>query len=318
MTPGDAGEMEMAKGAADQSMEDFVGAREELDAMGGAQWGGESYARMEEVSRQADGFYLKKEYASASGEYSRALAMVQALAGHSKTALGRLLGEGNQALAEGEGTRAKEKFSLALMIDPSSQAAKKGLARADTAEAVSRFLTSGKRHESRNNLPFAFTDYQQARKLDPESVQAQRAFQRVKDLIVEDEFRKLMSAGLTALHGEDFEVARASFLKARGLRPDSQEVTDALSQVDQAVRLARMKNHQKEALDAEQSEDWARALAAYEAVLEIDPRVRFAVQGKGRSLAMIRLSKRVAFYLNKPEVLESDQYLEKATSRSAM
>ncbi|MBW1773933.1 MAG: hypothetical protein JRJ82_13720 [Deltaproteobacteria bacterium] len=310
--PVDAREMEMAKRGADQSMANFVGAREDLDAMGGAQWGGETYARMEETSRQADGLYLKKEYASASKKYNQALAMVRALAGQSENALGRLLGEGNQALAEGKGKRAKDKFGLALMIDPASQAAKKGLARADTAEAVTRLLSSGKRHESRNNLPFAFTDYQQAGKLDPESVQAQRAFQRVKDLIAEDEFRKLMSTGLTALHREDFDGARASFLKAQGLRPGSQEVRDALSQVDQAVRLARMKNLQKEALDAEQSEDWDRALTAYMAVLEVDPRVRFAVQGKERSLAMIRLSKRVAFYLNKPEVLESDQYLEKA------
>lgn len=310
--PVDAREMKMAKGGAEQSMEDFVGAREDLDAMGGAQWGGEPYARMEEISRQADGLYLKKEYTSASKKYSQAMAMVRALAGQSENALGRLLGEGNQALAEGKGKRAKDKFGLALMIDPSIQAAKKGLARADTAEAVARFLSSGKRHESRNNLAFALTDYQQASKLDPESVQAQRAFQRVKDLIAEDEFRKIMSTGLTALHRGDFDGARASFIKAQGLRPGSQEVRDALSQVDQAMRLARMKNLQKEALDAEQSEDWDRALMAYVAVLEIDPRVRFAVQGKERSLAMIRLSKRVSFYLNKPEVLESDQYLEKA------
>jgi len=241
--PVDTRETEMAKGAAEKTMEDFVGAREDLDAMGGARWGGEPFARMEKISRQADEFYLKKEYASASRQYNQALAMVRALADQSENALARLLGEGSQALAEGEGTRAKEKFGLALMIDPSSKAAKKGLSRADTAEAVTRFLSSGKRHESQNNLAFALADYQEARKLDPESVQAKRAFQRVKGLIAEDAFRQLMSTGLTALHREDLDGARASFIKAQGLRPGSQEVKDALSQVDQAARLARMKNH---------------------------------------------------------------------------
>jgi eukaryotic-like serine/threonine-protein kinase len=193
-----------------------------------------------------------------------------------------------------------------------SMGAKKGLAKAEKAEAVARLLLSGKKNETENNLPFALTDYQQARKMDPESVQAQQAFQRVKRLIIEDEFRNLMSTGLTALHRDDFDGARSSFLKARGLRPASQEVRDALGQVDQTRRLFRLKRHQKEALDAELSEDWDRALAAYTAALEIDPRVRFAAQGKEHSLEIIQISKRIAFYLNKPEVLESDKYLEKA------
>ena len=310
--PVDPREQEMAKGGAEKSMEEYLGAREDLDAMGGAQWGGGPYARMAKISQEADALYLKKEYGSASERYTRALAMVRELMGQSGNALDRLVDEGNQALEEGEGKRAGGKFTLALMIDPSNKEAKKGLARAEKAESIARLLSSGKRHESQNNLPFAFADYQQARKLDPESAQARRAFQRVKDFIAEEEFQKFMSTGLTALHKGDFDGARASFLKAQGLRPGTQEVRDALVQVDQAVRLARMKRHQQEALDAEQSEDWDRALEAYMAVLEIDPRVRFAVQGKERSLAMIRISKRVAFYLNRPEVLESDQYLEKA------
>ena len=182
----------------------------------------------------------------------------------------------------------------------------------EDAEDVARLLSSGKKNEDLNNLPFALIDYQQARKLDPESIQAQQAYERVKKLIAEDEFRNLMSTGLTALHSNDFDGAKTSFLKARGLRPASQEVTDALGQVDQARSLSRMKRHQKEALDAERSEDWHRALSAYTAALEIDPRVRFAVRGREHSLEMIQINKRIAFYLDKPEVLESDKTLEKA------
>jgi tetratricopeptide (TPR) repeat protein len=195
---------------------------------------------------------------------------------------------------------------------PQRMGAKKDLAKTGKAEAVARLLLSGKKNETQNNLPFALADYQQARKMAPESVQAQEAFQRVKGRIIEDEFRNLMSTGLTALHRDDFDGARSSFLKARELRPASQEVRDALGQVDQTRRLFRLKRHQKEALDAERSEDWDGALAAYTAALEIDPRVRFAVQGKAHSLEMIQISKRIAFYLNKPEVLESDKTLEKA------
>jgi len=310
--PEDAIVIEMAKKSAEQNMEDFIGARESLDALGAARWGGTFYGQMEEISRQADALYLKKEYGPASQKYQNALSVAKKLSSESANALERLLEEGNQALGEGKGKHARARFSLALMIDPASRGAKKGLARAEKAEAVARLLSSGQKNENLNNLPFAFTDYQQARKLDPESVQAQQAYERVKELISEDEFRNLMSSGLTALHRNDFDAAKASFVKARGLRPASQEVRDALGQVDQARRLSRMKRHREEALDAERSEDWDRALAAYTAALEIDPRLRFAVQGKEHSLEMIEISKRIAIYLEKPEILESDKSLEKA------
>ena len=194
---------------------------------------------------------------------------------------------------------------------PQRMGAKKDLAKTEKAKAVARLLLSGKKNETQNNLPFALADYQQARKMAPESVQAQEAFQRVQGLIIEDEFRNLMSTGLTALHRDDFDGARPSFLKARELRPASQEVREALGQVDQTRRLFQLKKYQKEAIDAEQSEDWDRALAAYTAALKIDPRVRFAVQGKAHSLEIIQISKRIAFYLNKPEVLNPTKPLKR-------
>ena len=48
-------------------------------------------------------------------------------------------------------------------------------------------------------------------------------------------------------------------MQAKALQPDSQEVRSALSQVDQAIRLARIDTLQKKALAAEQTEDWQTA-----------------------------------------------------------
>jgi hypothetical protein len=310
--PEDAIVIEMAKKSAEETMADFVSARESLNALGAARWGGNFYGQMEEFSRQADALYLNKEYGPASLKYQQALAAARKLSGESANALGQLIKEGNQALDEGKGKHARTRFSLALMIDPASREAKKGLAGAEKTEALARLLLSGQKNENRNNLPFAFTDYQQAMELDPKSVKVQQAFQRVKARIAEDEFRNLMSRGLTAMHRDDFDGARASFRKARELRPASQEAGDALRQVEQAWRLSRIKRHRKEALDAERDEDWDRALSAYTAALEIDPRVRFALKGKEHSLEMIEINKRIAFYLDKPEILESDKPLERA------
>lgn len=179
-------------------------------------------------------------------------------------------------------------------------------------ESVMRLIESGKRNEEQGNLSFALTDYREALESDPQSKKARMAFNRVKGLIAQDRFQQLMSRGFTALRKEEHEAARAAFLKAQSFKPDSSEVQDALAQVDQAIRLARIEALSEKALAAEKMEDWERALEAYLAVLKIDNTIQFAIWGKAASLDRIRIEKNVAFYLEKPIVLESDRHLDNA------
>ena len=49
-----------------------------------------------------------------------------------------------------------------------------------------------------------------------------------------------------------------------------------------------------------------------QAVLKIDNSIQFAIQGKERSIKRSQLEKRMNYYLEKPNVLESDHNLKKA------
>ena len=123
-----------------------------------------------------------------------------------------------------------------------------------------------------------------------------------------------MSAGLAALAQNDLQTARSRLLEARAIRPDDPGVVDALAQTDQAIRLNRIDNLRQTAIRAEQSEDWERALASYQNVLELDGNIRFAVQGTARAQDYIRINKRIRFFLEKPGALESDRQLQNALS----
>jgi serine/threonine protein kinase/tetratricopeptide (TPR) repeat protein len=305
-------QLTLEKDGAEEKMTDFLRAKKELDGRGGAEWGGDLYAKMIQLSQEADALFMNKEYASASNKYAEALWTVKELAGQSHEALRRVLEEGRLALAEGDGKRAVFKFNVALMIDPRNEFAHRSLERAKRIETVMRLIESGMRHEQKDNLSFALTDYQEALRLDPRSREARIASNRVKGMIADDQFQQLMSSGLTALHNEDYEVARAAFLKAKSFKPNSNEVQDALAQVDQGIRLARIEILREKALAAEKTEDWDRALEAYVAALEIDSAIQFANRGKERSLERIRIAEHIDFYLGKPDVLESDRHLENA------
>ena len=297
---------------AEQKLAEFLETKKNLDNIGAAEWGGASYLEMVEIGGNADSLLIKNEYIAASAEYSRATVIGRQLAEQAAEALQRLLEEGQIALAAGKGGVAQKKFNTALMIDPANQSAQKGLKRSQTIEAVLKLMEAGKLHENDNALSLARDKYQEALKIDPDANEAHLALKRVTALIKENQFRQMMSAGLTALHNNNLAEARTNLLKAKSLKPGSREVSEALLQLDQALRLSRIDRLRRTAQKAEQSEDWQGALKAYVKALEIDKNLQFAILGKERAREQIRLAKRLDYYLSQPRTLESDKQLKNA------
>jgi len=308
----DPAKLAAEKEQAEQKLAEFMRLRQDLEVKGVSQWGKETYHEMRQLSEEADRLLLENDYIAAAAKYEEAAASAQALSDQLEPALKQLLDEGRMALDEGNGELAQQKFNVALMIDPDNKLAQNSLQRAQKLDAVMRLMESGNRHEKKGNISFAHADYQEALRLDPASKEARQAVARVKTQISDEEFQQLMSAGLTALHNNNYTLARSKLLKAKSFRPKSREVKDALTQVDQSIRLARIETYRKKAADAEQAENWQQALNAYQQVLKIDSNVRFAVQGKQRALKLIRIDKRINFFLQQPAALESDRQLENA------
>ena len=308
----DPEKLALDKQAAEQKLAEFLEVKNELENRGVLEWGGKFYTEMIEIGGRADSLLIEKSYQPASAEYARATFIGRQLAGQADAALQLMLDEGRNALDNGNGAVAQSKFSVALMIDPSNQPARKGLKRAQSIETVFELIESGRQHEKNNALSLARTEYQKALQLDPEASEARQALNNVTDRIKEQQFNQLMSAGLTAFHNNDFTLARTRLLKAKAIKPDSREVSEALLQVNQADRLARIDRLQDAAQKAEQVEDWQTALKSYLAVLEIDPNLRFAVRGRERAAEQIRITKRLDFFLADPQELESDKQLKNA------
>lgn len=125
-------------------------------------------------------------------------------------------------------------------------------------------------------------------------------------------FQELLSLGLAALHSQQYHKARDTLLKAAAISPESEAVREALSQVDQALKLAQLDRLQQQAADAERNADWPKALEMYLAALKIDPNVDFGLQGRQRSMRRITIAKRFNYFLTQPETLFNDRQLENA------
>jgi hypothetical protein len=311
-TAPDPAKIAAEKKEAEKKLAEFMQLIQELDAKGVSQWGNQAYVEMIQLSEEADRLLLESDYAAAAVKYAAAAASAQTLVDQIAPVLKQLLAEGQMALDEGNSELSQQKFAIALMIDPDNRLARHSLQRAKNLDTVMQLLESGNRHEKAGKIAFAHADYQEALRLDPESKEARQAVARVKSQIRDAEFQLLMSEGLTALHQNDYQLARAKLLKAKSFRPESREVKDALAQVDQSIRLASIETYRQTATAAERAENWQQALDAYLQVLKIDANVLFAARGKERAQDRIRIDKRINFFLQQPATLESDQQLEHA------
>lgn len=304
--------LELEKETAEKELAKLLKLKKELEEKAASLWGGEAYEAMTALSHEGDRLFIDRSFADAAEKYAQAADKAKVLLDNTETVFQKLMEEGRKALEKGDSIIARQKFSIALKIQPSDESARRNLERAKKLDEVNRLIASGKSHEENNRFAFAQADYQRALQLDPESGEAQYGLNRMKEKIVSEQFQKLMSEGLTEYHNGRYRLARATLLKAKSYRPDSPEVKSALSQVDEAIRLNKIEILRQKAMSAEHAENWNQALESYLSVFEIDPNISFAVQGKKRALKHIRIAKRIEFFLEKPKVMESNIQLENA------
>jgi len=310
--PVDADQLEIEKTNAEKKLAEYLEAKGKLDQLSVSEWGDDTYLAMIELGRQGDTFYMERQYNPASERYAQAMGLAQELTGRTDTVLQRLIRQGNQALDDGDGSLARRNFSVALKIAPADAGAQQGLKRAETIETVLQLIASGRQHETNTAWSLARSDYSKALEIDPASDTARQGLDRINGLIKAEQFQQLLSDGLAAFHRNEFKLARARLLKAKSLNPDSREVSDALLQVDQAIRLSGIDKLRRTAQAAEQAEDWQRALKFYLAALDIDKNLQFADRGKERAREQIQINQRIDFFLTKPQALASDSQLKNA------
>jgi tetratricopeptide (TPR) repeat protein len=158
----------------------------------------------------------------------------------------------------------------------------------------------------------AARNYQEALKLDPDTGAARDGVTRAQAKIAADEFATAMSRGAQLLEAGSLQEARASFERAGRIRPNAQEVTEALAQVAQAEQRRQIEAHRQSATSLERAERWTAALAEYDAALKLDPTLEFAHTARARVLPRVELAQQLDQLLAKPERLFSVAVREQA------
>jgi len=126
-------------------------------------------------------------------------------------------------------------------------------------------------------------------------------------------FSNLMSEGLAALDRQDYTAATDAFQRAQELDPGSSQARSGLARALAGAKVQEIATHRSQASRKEDLEDWPSAAQEYEAVLALDPAIRFAQIGLERARDRASLHERLEYHLANPGRLASPEVHESTT-----
>ncbi len=295
------------RSAAVAAREGFLALQIELESEHIGRWGGTQYRDLEEKFAEADRMFQNSDFSEATGLYQQATAALQALVETRGQRLNAVLLEGQRLLTDDKPAEAEIQFRLALLIEPSSEEARAGLTRAESAAAVMAYYQRALLLEKDNNLEKAADQLQKALAIDAGYEPARALLQNIEARISESLFTKHMNALLAALDRQEFGSAATSLERLKKLGIRNEQVGQAEALLTEKKQLAEIERLRSQAVAFEETEQWPQALENYEQILLMAPNALFAVAGRDRAAGRARLDRALQAAIDQPQRLQDSE-----------
>jgi len=283
--------------------------QEELEGLEVEQWAQDDYTAALEVASIGDDYYTQQDFALAIESYANGRDDLVAILETVPAVLEQTLIDGQIALDSENSSLAQDKFSLALLFDPESEAAQIGLERSQAMDEVLELLATAEDLFEDGELEQAQETYREIVSLDSYHQQAQDRITEISALILQREFAGIMSSGYALLEGGDPEAAIAEFERAAGLGINAEQAMAAITQTENEVANTQISVIQERITSAEGQEQWHTAVAEYDNVLAIDGNLVFAIEGRDYASKRAQLDDLLVSAIETPDrFYESDVF----------
>jgi hypothetical protein len=276
---------------------------------GVASWGGPEWGRASALLEAGDEALGRADHAVAAEQYETGLGLLEALEARVPQVLSRALQDGAAALEAGHAKAAARAFETALAVDPENAAARAGRRRAGVLDELRALLARAAEQERAGALGDALATYRKAVALDPDAAAPRAAAARIEAGFRSDAHSRALARALEAIERGAWADARRELGEAEAARPGDAQVAAALLRVEEGERRDAIARHRERAAALEAEERWAAAQGEYEAVLALDPTIRFAQEGRARSADRDRISEALIRHLASPERLSAPPVL---------
>lgn len=284
----------------------YMTARAAIDARGLSAWDAAAAAGLDARAQAARTAMQAHDFAQAEQAWQTALGDMQELQARADRLSQQAMQDGEAALRAGDADTAAAAFARALQIDAGNSGALAGQRRAANLAPLRASLTRAEVALHRGDFAAAEAAYREALTLAPDDANAQSGLARARAGQATNRFDALMSSGLTALQGGQFDAAERAFADAERLRPDASAARDGRLQVQLARERKRIADLRAEAELAERGEQWARAQSLYEQLVAGDGGLAFARDARARAAERAALDARLQAHLDHPERLSEN------------
>ena len=274
-----------------------------LEQKGVRTWATDDYDHAINFAKEGDAAYREQQFQQANELYGKALDEFTGLVEEMETVFSEAIKTGELALTNGNSSRAKEAFDLAIMIKPDDAAALRGQQRARTLDEVLGLIAKGNDLQQNEQLGEARESYQAALDLDQYAEQAIHQLEHVNQKIRDRDFNKYMSTGYASLDGNQLADARRAFGQALKLKPGTSEAVSALEQTVQRITNNQINTWLNSAREFEKNENWTEAVSAYDKALTLDNSLVPAHEGKQYATMRAGLDQKLQKTLAQPERL---------------
>ncbi|MDO9521128.1 MAG: hypothetical protein Q7L19_13025 [Pseudohongiella sp.] len=312
ISPFEEAQLARLRREAQDALASLLQRQSDLTARNVTAWAEEAYDTAIASARRGDDAYRSANFADAAAAYKQSDMALASIQEQRIPEFDRLVQEGENALLASDAETALARFSLAALMDPSSVAADNGVRRAQVLNDVERLLNEGSARQRAGNLAEAKALFEQGAALDNSHPRISTSLAENARLQIDANFTAAMSQGFALLQQSQTDDAIAAFQRALQIKPGNQQAQEAIDQTRTQLTLSSIAAQREQALALETSEQWESAIAAYEAVLALDPNLVFAQEGRDYSQRRLQLDLLMEANLANPLRLADDAAMQEA------
>jgi len=273
---------------------------DELEAQGAGIWGGETFAGAKSMAELATDASIDGEMNLAIDRIALAMQRLSRVAEQRSVTLAALNQAATRALDEGRLEVARQSFERALLIDPESETAIKGLQRIVALGPMLSSLVEAETAQLAYDNLRALTLFEDVLRVDPDNTVAREGLARARRALGSDRYARAVGEALAAVRQGREAEARAALARAQSVRPDGVELAGVRAQLAAFSERTDLDEERARIADLERAENWIDAQRGYDALLARDRSLDFARDGRRRVAPRAELSRRLDSLLAAP------------------
>ena len=302
---------EVADGAAAQAREQFWTLKIEAEAQGVSSWGPEEYGQIMARLKEADAVLSDGAVQDGAERYQNLFNDLQTLLDSKEQRYRQALAAGQRGLTDEQPGVARDNFNRALVIEPASREAQKGVEQAEKLAGTLTAYHHALELEEMGQLEEALVQLETIINSSSPYEPARAAHDRIQDRLNQVVFEGEMSSLFSALEAEDFSSAQRSLQTLENLSIHLQEVEQAAALLAEKQRRSEINRLKEQAEGYRAGEQWQQALETYKAILLLDADLLFATAGQQESARRAELDASLS------DAVERSHRLQDTTQRSA-